>query len=60
MKTSPSITERYLNFIKGLFKVYIIILIKHKKDKSHGIVNNSVGLNISTLFSLFVQLFNVI
>ena len=50
----------YLDFVKGLINVYTIRLIKHKNDRPHGIVSRNVGIDISILFSLFVQLDNVI
>ena len=46
----------FLNFNKGLNKVYTIKLMKNENDRPHGIVNNKVGIIISTLFSLSVQL----
>ena len=50
----------YLNFNTGLVNVYIMKLIKHKNDRLHGIVSNKVGILISILFSLILQLDNVI
>ena len=35
-------------------------IIKHKNDNPHVIVSDNVGIIISILFSLFVQLLNVI
>ena len=45
---------------KGLIIVQTIKLIKHKIDKPQGFVSNNVGIFISILFSLIVQLDNVI
>ena len=39
--------------------MYTINLIKHKNDRPHGIENNIVGIIISMLFLLSVQLENV-
>ena len=47
----------YLNFINGLNNVYTIKLKEHKNDKPQGIVSYNVGIIISILFSLFVQIF---
>ena len=49
----------YFLLNKGLTKVYTIRDIKQMSDKPHGIIVNR-GTIISKLFSLFVQLFNVI
>ena len=51
--------SKYLSFNKGLIKVYTIKLIKHNYDRPHGIVSNNVGTTLSVLFSLFVQVVNV-
>ena len=50
----------HLLLIKGLTKVYTMRDIKHKNDRPQGIVNNNAGIIISILFSLSVQLHNVI
>ena len=36
--------------------MFILRLNKHKNDRLHGIVSNNVGIKISILFSLSVQL----
>ena len=51
-----TINLNYLIFNKTLINVYTIKLIRHKNDKPHGIVSNNVGIIISILSSLFVQL----
>ena len=40
--------------------MYTIKLIKQKIDRPQGVVSNSDGIIITILFSLFVQLNNVI
>ena len=50
----------HLLLIKGLTKLYTMRDIKHKNDRPHGIVKNNAGIIISILFSLSVQLQNVI
>ena len=50
----------YLKLNKSLINVYTIKLTKHKNDRPHGIVRNNVGILISILISLIVQLVNVI
>ena len=45
---------------KGLIKVYTIRDIKHKNDRPLGIVKNNAGIILSILFSLSVQLLDVI
>ena len=54
------LTKVYFFFNKGLAKVYTIRDIKHKTDRPLGIVNNNAGIIISVLFSLSVQLLDVI
>ena len=46
--------------IKGLIIFYIFKLIEQKNDKPHCIEKSNVGMVVSILFSLFVQLVNVI
>ena len=45
---------------KGLINVYIKRDIKHKNDRPHGFVNNNVGIILSLLYSLSVQVVGVI
>ena len=47
-------------FIKGLFNIYTIKLVQQQNDKPHGIVSENVGNIVYILFSLSVQLVNVI
>ena len=54
------LTKLYFLFIKGLTKVYTIGDIKLKSDRPLGIVNNNAGIIISILFSLSVQLLDVV
>ena len=37
----------FLNLNKGLINKYIFKLNKHKRDRTHGIVSNNVGIIIS-------------
>ena len=46
----------HLIVIKVLIEMYIIKLSKHKIDKPRGTVSNIVGVIITILFSLSVQL----
>ena len=42
--------------MKGLINVYTIKLTKHKDDRRQGIVRSDVGIIISVLFSVIIQL----
>ena len=50
----------YLFLRKGLSEVFIIKLIKYKKDRPHGIVSNSIGIIKSIILSISAQLDNVV